>query len=171
MKPSAKYDFPVSVREQVWEEETDTASLYTGIFDVHLNFSIDIMFVPDVGKAIDKTLLASLPDDFDEISTSLEARLSVFTYSKYAVTPNSLLTDTEEIIQPENSSDKCVVFYISNEQFQIFQQELSEISEQFVSVHDSQPISKNSDLGSMNFILSAIIQSNNFDPKDRFLLQ
>ena len=46
MKPSPQYEFPLSVRRQTWEEESEVAAFYDGIFDAVLNYSVSVMFEP-----------------------------------------------------------------------------------------------------------------------------
>jgi hypothetical protein len=81
MKPSPKYDFPVSVRRQTWEEEPATAPFYEGIFDVELNYSMTLMFVPAFQR---------------EPWPPKEARSMVLAMSNYAVTPDDSRAGTEE---------------------------------------------------------------------------
>jgi hypothetical protein len=97
MKLSPRYDFLVSVRHQAWEEEPKVAPLYQGIFDVTLNHTIGIMFVPDLEKNTN-CWCPILPDNIDDITTNIEARLVSIALSKYSVTPNPLLAGQEEII-------------------------------------------------------------------------
>ncbi|MFB2983618.1 hypothetical protein [Microseira sp. BLCC-F43] len=68
MKPSPQYDFPVSVRRQTWEENPGVAALYQGIFDVTLNHTISVMFVPEIKKNAN-CWPPRLPENIDEIST------------------------------------------------------------------------------------------------------
>jgi hypothetical protein len=143
MKPSPRYDFLVSVRRQAWEEEPKVAPLYQGIFDVILNHSISIIFVPELERNTN-CWCPTLPDNVDEITTDIEARLVSIALSKYSVTPNPLLAGRGEIISRDvfQTPERGVIFYVTPQEFKIFSSELSMLSEQLPSVHSSQPVSE-----------------------------
>jgi len=173
MKPSPKYDFPVSVRCQSWEEEPKVASLYEGIFDVILNHTISVMFVPEFIREFDY-LLPTLPKNTDEISTELDARLVTVAISRYIVTPAPLLGGQEELILQKNDlefSQSRVLFFVTSQEFNIFSSELSILAQQIPTVHTSRKISAFKDYNFAELLLSRIIHSKYFADKDRQLLE
>jgi hypothetical protein len=171
MKPSPHYDFSISVRHQSCEEEAEVAVLYQGIFDVILNHTVNIMFVPDI--VINSQYWPPvLPENLDDISTEIEARLITVALSKYTVTPNSLLAGKEEII-PQTDSNYCqsgVVFFVTPEDFKIFSMELLMLAEQIPSLHSSKKLSEIQNLNFIRFILSHIITSKYFAEHDLQIL-
>lgn len=171
MKPSPHYDFSISVRHQTYEEEPEVAALYQGIFDIRLNHTVSIMFVPDI--VIDsKYWPPVLPENVDNISTEIEARLITVGLSRYTVTPNLLLAGKEDII-PQPVSNYCqsgVVFFVNPEDFKIFSMELSMLAEQIPSLHSSKKASEIQDFNFIKLILSRIIPSKYFAEQDLQIL-
>jgi hypothetical protein len=171
MKPSPHYDFSISVRNQTCEEEPEVAALYQGIFDVILNHTVSIMFIPKI-VINSQNWPPVLPENVDDISTEIEARLITVGLSRYTVTPNLLLAGKEEII-PQTDSDYCqsgVVFFVTPEEFNIFSMELAILAEQIPSLHSSKKASELQDLNFIKFILSHIIPSKYFAEQDLQIL-
>ncbi len=171
MKPSPQYDFPVSVRCQTWEEEPEVAALYQGIFDVTLNHTLSVMFVPEV-EINDNFLFPILPDNVDEISTELEARLVTIALSRYTVTPNSLLAAKEEIISLSGwrSSQEGVIFFVTPQEFSIFSTELSMLAKEIPSVHSDKKVSEIKNFEVTKFLIDRIIPSKYFAEEDLQIL-
>ncbi|MBW4510236.1 MAG: hypothetical protein KME64_27505 [Scytonematopsis contorta HA4267-MV1] len=167
MKPSTNYDFSVSVRCQTWEEEPEVAELYQGIFEVILNHTLSIMFVPDVGINIDN-LPPMLPENVDNIFTEIQARQITIALSKYSITPNPLLAGQEKVFSHNDtlSSQTGVIFFITTEEFQAFSSELLTLAQEIPSVYSSKRVSQIKDLKFSQFLLSRVIESKNFDDKD-----
>jgi hypothetical protein len=171
MKPSPHYDFSISIRHQACEEEPEVAALYQGIFDVVLNHTVSIMFVPDI--VIDSQYWPPvLPENVDNISTELEARLITVGLARYTVTPNSLLAGKKEIIPQTDSNyhQSGVVFFVTPEKFKIFSMELSTLAEQIPSLHSSKKISEISDFNFIKLIVFHIITSKFFAEEDLQIL-
>jgi hypothetical protein len=171
MKPSKNYDFSVSVRRQTWEEEPEVAELYQEIFDVILNHTLSIMFVPEVDINIDN-IPAMLPDNIDNIFSEIQARQITIALSKYSITPNDLLAGQEKVFSHNDtlSSQTGVIFFITTDEFQTFSSELSTIAQEIPSVHSSTRISQIKDLKFSQFLLSRVIESKHFDEKDLQML-
>nr|ALT22109.1 hypothetical protein [Anabaena sp. XPORK13A] len=180
MKPSLETDFTVAVRHQIWEELPEVADLYQGIYSVTLNFLVSITFIPEVEKNLDNWP-PLLPENLDCVSTKLEARLFTLALSDYTVTPNSLLAGEQELIPiPSYSQDiedlnttsrMGIIFYVKPEEFETFSQELSEVSEKTMGVHDYVRISEIQTLKFAQFILSKIICSPNLSGEDSLILK
>ncbi|GJD23655.1 hypothetical protein RIVM261_086110 [Rivularia sp. IAM M-261] len=171
MKPSPNYDFSISVRHQPCEQEPEVAALYQGIFDVILNHTVSIMFVPNI-EINSYNWPPVLPENIDDIFTEIEARLITTGLSKYTVTPNLLLAGKEEII-PQTGSDYCqsgVVFFVTPEEFDIFSMELSRLAEQMPSLHSSKKVSEIDNLNFIKFIFSHIMSSKYFAEQDLQIL-
>jgi hypothetical protein len=80
MKSSPKYDFPVVVRRETWEEEPAMAPFYEGIFDVWLNYSMHLMFV----LAFRREPWPPRPtENADELHCEQEARSNTVALSSY----------------------------------------------------------------------------------------
>ena len=172
MKPFPKYDFPVSVRKQIWEEEPNIAALYQNIFDVELNFTISIMFIPTLPQMVQSGWVPTLPDNVDEIVTELEARLVTAALSKYVVTPDKELAGTEAILKNNllQGAEASIFFYVTPEEFETFILELSNFSEELPSIHESRQVSMASNLQFIQLILSRIISSTYFSQTDLYIL-
>ena len=171
MKPSPQYDFPVSVRCQTWEEEPEVAALYQGIFDVTLNHTLSVMFVPEV-QINDNRRFPILPDNVDDIYTELEARLVTIALSRYTVTPNSLLAGKEEIISRSGreSCQEGVLFFVTPQEFSIFSTELSILAKEIPSVHSYKKLSEIQNFEFTKFLIYRIIQSKYFAEEDLQIL-
>lgn len=171
MKPSPHYDFSISIKHQTGEEEPEVAALYQGIFDVILNHTVSIMFVPEL-IINSQCWPPVLPENLDNISTEIEARLVTVALSKYTVTPNSLLAGKEEIIPQTDSnySQSGIVFFVTPEEFKIFSMELSMLAEQISSLHSSKKVSEIQDFHFIQLLLSHIIPSKNFAKQDLQIL-
>lgn len=175
MKRSLDHDLAVSVRHQIWEEAPEVADFYQGIYSVTLNFLVTIMFVPEVERTTDNWPPV-LPENVDNVSTELEAKLFTIGLSDYTVTPNSLLAGQQELIHNSlvsediNNSDSVdkmgVVFYVSSQEFEVFSKELSVLAAQTPGVHDSIRISEIQNLELSKFILSSVIGSPHFAAGD-----
>jgi hypothetical protein len=167
MKPSPQYDFPISVRKQIWEEEPDVAPLYEGIFEVQLNFTISVMFIPAF-EIRDRDWVQQVPENVDEISTELEARLITAAFSKYSVIPNNARAGTESRFQrlTLGISEAGIIFYVTSEAFAIFSRELSNFAETLPAVHSSRRASEVANLEFVQFLVSQIVESNHFSPAD-----
>ena len=179
MKPSLESDFSVSVKHQIWEELPEKAEFYRGIYSVNLNFLVNIMFVPEFEINPDKWPPV-LPENVDEVTTEIEARLFTAALSDYTVTPNSLLAGKQEIIPlPSVNEDMKnsdvdakmgVVFYVSHHEFDIFSKELSVLANQTPGVQDYVKISQIKEMELAKFILSNIIGSQHFSTGDLKIL-
>ncbi|MBD2778898.1 hypothetical protein [Iningainema tapete] len=178
MKPSLLSDFTVSVRHQIWEESPEVAELYRGIYSVTLNFLVTVMFVP-FERTVDNWP-PILPENVDEVTSKLEARLFTIALSDYTVTPNSHIKEQQELITLPLVSEEAkldslteikVVLYVSPQKFEIFSQELSWLAEQTPSVHDYVRISEIENLEIAKFILSDLIGSNHFSAEHLIILR
>ena len=175
MKLSLERNFSVSVTHQSWEVLPETAEFYRGIYLVRLNFLVSIMFVPELEINPDNWPPV-LPDNVDEVSSETEARLFTAALSDYTVTPNSLLAGTEEIISippfkgdmedSDIDSRRGVVFYVSHQEFDAFSKELSALADQNSGVHGYVRISEIEELGVAKFIVSMVIDSQDFSAGD-----
>jgi hypothetical protein len=150
MKPSFSSDFTVSVRHQTLEEPPEVAEFYQGIYSVTLNFLVNVIFVPEL--EIDVNHWLPMPENVDNVSSELEARLFTLCFSDYIITPNSLKKGQQEIITLASAvedakdthltSDVRVIFYVSPEEFATFSKELSVLAENTPGVHDYVKISE-----------------------------
>jgi hypothetical protein len=170
MKPSAMYDFPVNVTPRSWEVEKDVALYYQGIFEVSLNFYTSILFVPQF-KRDPNHWPPVLPENMGKPQSEIEARLITIAMSKYAVTPNLSLKGQEEVIPPfDPQLENGVVFYVGDDEFEIFSYELSKIAEELTGIHDSRRVSELKHLEFVKFLLSRFVMSKHVYVEDLRML-
>lgn len=179
MKPSLSSNFTISVRPQIWEESPEFAEFYQGIYSVTLNFLVNIMVVPGFETNVDNWPPRA-PENIDNVSSELEARLFTLFFCDYIVTPDQFRAGQQEVISLasavedlENSnlaSNVRVVFYVTPEEFTIFSKELNTLSEQTSGVHDYVRISEVDNSQFAKFILSSVINSQSFLAKDKEML-
>lgn len=109
------------------------------------------MFVPEFERNVNHWP-PTLPENVDNVSSELEARLFILFFSDYTITPDSLRSGQQEIItltsaaeevkNSDSASDVKVVFYVSPEEFATFSRELCALAEQTLGVHDYVKISE-----------------------------
>jgi hypothetical protein len=174
MKPSPKYDFPVSVRRQTWEEEPATAPFYEGIFDVELNYSMTLMFVPAFQR---EPWPPRPPQNADELHSQQEARSMALAMSNYAVTPDDSRAGTEESFAREwLESDTWgprrpgVLFYVTTQEFAVFGEELARLADDRPFVHQGWNVSEIPDLAITRFLLTRFLASPAILPRDLGML-
>jgi hypothetical protein len=138
MKEWPTSDPPVRVRPQRWEVEPPVAELYEGVYDVTLNHTTTITFVPRVTLRYDRSLL---PENLDEVATVEQARLEALIFADYAVTPDETLAGTQEQLPPTSWREGGEVFYVSDEQFERFAADLEGFSLELFDLHSDTPIS------------------------------
>lgn len=168
MKPSPKCDFPVNVRRQEWEEIPAVAAHYAGSFDVVLNHTISIMFVPETDRT---SWPPSLPENTDLVSSPQEARRVSLARSRYSVTPHARLQGTEETFAAQAPMTwPRVVFYVSPREFEQYRRALARLADERPAVHDARPVSEIAETAVGRFLLSRFAASPHLAPRDRQLL-
>jgi hypothetical protein len=172
VKPRPEHDFPFSVRHEVWEAAPDSRHLYEGIYSVALNHGhgATVTFVARIDRPT--SAVVTLPTDFDAISTSTEARLIALAVARYAVTADDRRAGSDELATwidwgGEESHRVPVVFYVTEDEFRVYQEELAGLSEMFSGIHDAVPVSAVADREVVGFLLRRVLRSNRFSPKDR----
>jgi hypothetical protein len=170
MKPSPKYDFPVVVRRETWEEEPATASFYEGIFDVRLNYSMHLMFVPAFRR---EPWPPRLAENADELHSEQKARSNTVALSSYTVTPDDSRAGTEESFAREWLDDEwgpgnaAVLFYVTTEEFAVFSEELAHLADECQSVHEGlvhDLVLEIPDLAVTRFLLTRFLASRAVSP-------
>jgi hypothetical protein len=164
MKPSPRFDFPLSVRRQAWEEPADVAPYYDGVFDVTMNHAVTVMFVPDVDQA---RWPFSLPENPDEVRSEREARLVALAFARYGVTPNDQRQGQEEAFDREwPVPERAALFYVSQAEFDAFSAELARLADGRPSVHSEWEMSEIGNLAVTGFLLSRLLTSPNMARRD-----
>ncbi|MBX6357384.1 MAG: hypothetical protein IRZ05_16215 [Micromonosporaceae bacterium] len=159
MKISPSADYYVRVRPQEWDAvPASVAPLYAGIFEVDLNYLVDVAFVPDLSSVAPPWDFSRLPANIDEITTAEQARLATVFTSSYAVTPNDRLAGTQEAV------DDCVVFYVSTRDFSSYAKELERLAELAGSVHSMVRVSQLRGHQVIEFIEHGIVASGRLSP-------
>jgi hypothetical protein len=173
MKSILANDLKVLVWPEPLEHESEVSILYQGIYSVTLNQFVTIMFVPEVIRDIG-TWPPRLPECIDFPGSEEEARLWTIGLSEYVVTPNSMLAESEEVLNLPNLSggnDRGVVLYVSQDEFKEFSKDLEEVNGMISNVHSKVDSSKIENLSFMKFIFSNVIASKNFEKKDLEILE
>jgi len=168
MKPSPQYDFFIYVRRQTWEEEPSVSSYYEGIFDVDVNHSFNVMFIPALERRVWPPML---PENTDEVKSAEEARLVCTALSRYVVTSHEAMSGREESF-PRDCADSRLglLFYVSEAEFSTLSSELSTLAEQRPSVHSGWKMSEIADLAVSKFLLSRVLASKNMAQEDLEML-
>jgi hypothetical protein len=138
MKETPTSDPPVRVRPRKWEEEPPLNVLYEGVYEVTLNYTTTISFVPVVTLPYDHTLL---PENLDELTSPEQARLEAVLYADWAVTPDDARAGTKAQLPPLSYGDGGVVFYVTGEQFERYAADLEGFFPELFNLHSDTPIS------------------------------
>ncbi|MGB0385419.1 MAG: hypothetical protein ACPGWR_11395 [Ardenticatenaceae bacterium] len=174
MKLGFRRDFAVQVRDQEHDEEEEWGAVfYRGIFSVTLNQLITILFIPSFPRTAD-TWPPTILEGVDQVQSETEARLYITESADYVVTPDPFLAGQQEVIPipaipPEQLAEmglpfeigprQVVVFYVTDEQFARFSQELRLIEKQTYWVYDYVRVSKVNHFECIRFIQNYIIKS------------
>jgi hypothetical protein len=130
MKVGPNANFPVAVRPYSTEVDEETAHLYVNVFDVRLNVSVHVTFVPDISHLGPPWDGSTLPGNLELVTTVPQARLAAVLTSRYVVTPNDRYAGTEETFllgaAPEQHG---VVFYVTRTEFERYRAGLDALSE------------------------------------------
>jgi hypothetical protein len=181
MKVRPRADYPVRVAPQEWEVDPPTESLYKGIFDVTLNRTVDIVFVPDVTAVAPPWDPTILPADMDDATTQEQTRLDAALHATYIVTPNPLLAHTDETLRWARSdtaetepgieeATDGVVFYVSPAEFESYTSDLQALSAVVGRLHSNTPVSKLRHYSVIGFVQERIVGSPRLHPRHAELL-
>lgn len=132
MKTTAKYYFPIQIRNDAQEyEEPFRKDIYT----LYLNNEVPVCFVPDINRGSRPWPLLHRRDSGEP--TPYVARIISIETSPYAVTPDHLRAGQEEVIVVEWPSEKAavtppeqshtVIFYVTPQEYAIYIQEFEAI--------------------------------------------
>jgi hypothetical protein len=172
VKVSPRADYPVGVRAMRWEVPPAIADLYDGIFEVSLNRTVSVAFVPDlssVGPPFDD---AQLPRDLDTIASPEQARLATVLFAPYAVTPNDQLQGTERrlpapvAVDGEEMGPGGVVFFTSAGDFARYAAELAELSQRLGGRHPAGTIADLRGYAVAAYLRGTVLASDLVDPDD-----
>lgn len=129
MKAGPNPNFPVAVRHHSREVAPETAHLYEDVFDVTLNTTVHIAFVPDISDIAPPWDAHLLPPNGDIITSIPQARVASVLLSTYVVTPNEEHAGTQERSDAPASEFQGVVFYVTCAEFERYRTDLSALSE------------------------------------------
>ena len=170
MKPIPRYDFPINIRPYACEVDKQVQPFYEGIIEVTLNFHIAVVFVPEIDKTV-SCLRQQVPDNIDNVNSEREARLITIATEFYSVTPNLLLAGQEEVIPSSYpGTPDGLLFYVSPQEFNVFSQELTGLSQRIGRVYNSCKISDIKEYQLAKFILFRVITSRHFRSFDLQIL-
>ncbi len=195
MKPVPTRDFPVTVSTDAEDEDdaihdgislleildalsTDAEdeddaiqSIYHGIYDVRLNFTVHLAFVPDLQRG--NGPWPPLRPTERQANSPRAARITAVESSSYAVTPDAQRAgQTEVITLPRRSGDPTqkVLFYVTPEAFAQFSAELAPLAAEWSGVHSYRPVSQLQDYTFVQWITTTLLPSPHLKPYHRQLL-
>lgn len=166
-------DYPVRVRRRQWEEAASVADFYDGIFDVNLNSTVDIVFVPDVSSFAPPFEDADLPRDLDDVSGPDQARLAAVLFGTYVATLNAARSGTEERFTgslDDPADAHRVVFFLAPDEFARYSAELDELSGRLGTLHPSGTVHDLRDYEVIHFLERVVFTSPAFKPADAAIL-
>lgn len=158
-------DVLVRVRSRVRDEPDAVARLYDGIFDVTLNGSVDVVFVPspgDGGSVLDQSLL---PWNLDEVSTVDQARRAAVLFARYVVTPDDARAGSVVAVDGDDGTHR-VMFFVTADAFGRFAEDLAELDASIGGLRSAAPMSTLSDHPALEFVQRNVVRSELFDPQD-----
>jgi hypothetical protein len=166
-------DYPVRVRRRQWEEASPVADLYDGIFDVNLNSSVDVVFVPDMSAFAPPFDGADLPRDLDAISSPAQAQLVAVLTGTYVVTPNTTRSGTEEPLTglfDDPGVAGTAVFFVTPAEFTRYATELDELSNRLAAFYPSGTVDDLREYEVIAFLERVVFGSEAFRPEDAAIL-
>lgn len=176
MKPSPQVDFPVIVRDHQWEVHPSVAPLYQGIYDVALNFTAWITFVPEIETVIEAATFP-LPDDVDNPATAQEARHDAVAFASYVVLSDAARAGQAQrlvlplpVDEPAGDPLATIIFYAQPDEFAVFGQELALLAEILTGPGSSRRVSELHMFDCMQFIVKRILPSPHLRPYHAYML-
>jgi hypothetical protein len=172
VKVNPRADYPVGVHAMRWEVPPAIADLYDGIFEVSLNRTVDVVFVPDLSSAGPPFDDARLPRDLDTVASPEQARLASVLFAGYAVTPNDQLQGTEQRLPApvaaggDDLGPGGVVFFTTAADFDRYAAELAELSGRLGGRHPTGTIADLEGYAVVAYLRSAVLTSPLVDPSD-----
>jgi hypothetical protein len=131
MKVSPKVDFPIQVIPETDERDRPDLQQFEGIYQAVLNYTVTVVFVPDVSELAPPWDDSRLPSGVELAENPRQAGVISALLADYVVTPNDALAGTEERIAwaPPGLETGALVFYVTGAEFAQFATELAELSE------------------------------------------
>ena len=170
MKPSPQHDFPVSVTRPSYGIEGGAACFYESIFEVTLNFTVSISFVPLFERS-GREWPPRSTEDPGRVQSTAQARFNSVAMARYAVTPDDRMAGGEALIPAlEADVDDGVVFYVESQEFEVMARELSELEDELSGVYDFRNVSKIEQLRFVQLLLRRVLTSPHFSTSHRRIL-
>jgi hypothetical protein len=172
--PSANYY--VRARPEAWEYSSpQDASLYEGVFQVALQFTVGIAFVPDISAVAPPWEEGDvLPPHGNRLTTATQARLSAALSAYYVVTPNVSRAGTQDRFEwstDDEPSQPRTVFYVTPDDYRRYLAELDQLSEDEVGkIHSFVRVDALRDYEVIRFIEHRIVDSPYLLPGDATML-
>lgn len=164
-----RYPFRDDYAVQVWSEEreaeiTETAHFFKEIYNIYLWHLTDVVFVPTFSRT-PKCWPVTWPKNIDIVHSEHEARLFMAGLADIAVTPDDKLAGQKEFFpfppptseSPISGPDKGVLFFVTSEQYDLFNEELYQIAKQTVFVTEYLRLSTVKHLSVIKYILEHIV--------------
>ena len=161
MKLENSSNYTIFVRPQSIEEDEAVARWYEGIYFVTLNQQITMHFVPWTAAFAQPTV--HLPNDLDAPTSQDEARLWVSGYADYIVTyrDEDVGASKKLAVTFENSNEthQPVLYFVSQDAFALYIQELQQLATQLTSVHDYKRYDAVQHLDVINYLEKTVLAS------------
>ena len=158
-----EHDFRVHVRSEVLDQPSDVADYFDGIFSVILNHLPSVHVVPPFER---QPWPPVLPENIDIVHSRDEARRLIISMATYVVTADDARAGTEEVmpqepLSPGGPPEHAVVFYISRLELDPLLEELDELSDRFMGVNDTIPVSTIASSLIAQILLTRVVASPN----------
>lgn len=177
-----RYPFRDDYAVQVWPEEREaeiqeTAYLFREIYNINLWGLAEVVFVPNFARPPEYWPV-TWPQNVDLVHSEHEARLFTAGLADIAVTPDDKLAGQKEFFPlppppPSFSTswpDKGVLFFVSSQEYDLFNEELRQIGKQTVFVTEYVRLSTVKHLSVIKYILEYIVPFRREQRKQRFPL-
>jgi hypothetical protein len=171
VKPGYPHDFRVHVQPEVLEHDSIVARYFEGIFQVTINHLLSVYVVPPFER---DPWPPTLPKDIDIVHSPDEARRLIVSMRDYVITGDDARVGTEEVVPqapllPGGPPEHAVVFYLSKQELSSLLEEVDAMSERFLGIHDSVPVSQIASTRVGQMLLSRVVTSPNMTLDDRRL--
>lgn len=171
--PHQKYEFKVRVQHQERDEDSSIARFFRGIFWMSLNGSVDIIFIPSFPHEQENWSL-NITTYIDDVRSVDEARQFTAALSDYTVIPDNNRAGQQQVypkpppLPPSRGIGPTtgVIFYVTQQEFTRFSQELTLIEEHTFLFNEHIPFSEAKNFECMQLILDHIVTSPHFSQED-----
>ena len=180
MDTAVQNEISVWVREEpyeMWNAEPEERALYAGIFNVRLNRTVQITFVPGFERNPTNWPPKLPPVDTATYPTTnmQQARLLTAALEDYTVTVGMgnevqtlpFLLPGFDDVPPHQGT----LFLVTQEEYTVFEHELADVEQTLSGIHSSRPLSELQDKSFVQYLQSRVICSPHFRKQDARTLE